>query len=133
MDTIFHQIVRGEVPAATFYEDDSVIAFLDIFPAYKGQAVVIPKKDPGDYIFYMNDEEYVQLMSSSRKVAKILQDFLKSPRVMMVVEGLQVPYVHVKLYPVVSEKLPFESQPGPRANDEELAELAVKLKESQVL
>lgn len=43
-ECIFCKIVRGEVPNHTVYEDDNVLAFLDIFPHAKGHTVLIPKE-----------------------------------------------------------------------------------------
>ncbi len=43
-DTIFGQIIRGEVPCHKVYEDDHVLAFLDIFPLSRGHTLVIPKE-----------------------------------------------------------------------------------------
>lgn len=42
-DCIFCKIVRGELPCAKLYEDDDVLAFMDIGPVIKGHALVIPK------------------------------------------------------------------------------------------
>ncbi len=42
-ETIFHKIVAGELPCHKVYEDDHVLAFLDIFPLSKGHTLVIPK------------------------------------------------------------------------------------------
>ena len=42
-DTIFHSIVKGEVPCYKVYEDEHVLAFLDIHPLCKGHTLVIPK------------------------------------------------------------------------------------------
>ena len=43
-DTIFGKILRGEIPCHRVYEDDLVLAFLDIFPLSKGHTLVIPKR-----------------------------------------------------------------------------------------
>ena len=43
MSTIFNKIIRGEIPAHIIYEDDSVIAFLDISQATVGHTLVVPK------------------------------------------------------------------------------------------
>jgi histidine triad (HIT) family protein len=43
-DTIFAQIIRGEVPCHRVYEDQRVLAFLDIFPLSAGHTLVIPKE-----------------------------------------------------------------------------------------
>ena len=40
---IFCRLVRGEIPSARIYEDEHVLAFLDIGPIIKGHTLVIPK------------------------------------------------------------------------------------------
>src|SRR3546814_9300328 len=41
---VFAQIIRGEAPCFTLYEDDDVLAFLDLFPQSYGHTLVIPKR-----------------------------------------------------------------------------------------
>jgi histidine triad (HIT) family protein len=43
-DSVFSKIIRGEIPCHRVYEDDHVIAFLDINPIAKGHTLVIPKE-----------------------------------------------------------------------------------------
>jgi histidine triad (HIT) family protein len=43
-ETIFDKILRGEIPCHKLYEDDLVLAFLDIAPLSFGHALVIPKE-----------------------------------------------------------------------------------------
>jgi len=43
-DTIFGKILRGEIPCHRVYEDDKVLAFLDINPLSRGHTLVIPKE-----------------------------------------------------------------------------------------
>ncbi len=43
-DTIFSKIIRGEIPCHKVYEDERVLAFLDIAPLSKGHTLVIPKE-----------------------------------------------------------------------------------------
>lgn len=42
-ETIFHKIVAGEIPCHKVYEDEHVLAFLDVFPLSRGHTLVIPK------------------------------------------------------------------------------------------
>jgi histidine triad (HIT) family protein len=42
-NNLFAKILRGEVPAVKVYEDEEVLAFMDIFPQTKGHLLVIPK------------------------------------------------------------------------------------------
>ncbi|MBI5513199.1 MAG: HIT family protein [Deltaproteobacteria bacterium] len=43
-DTIFGRILRGEIPCHKVYEDDHVLAFLDVYPLARGHTLVIPKE-----------------------------------------------------------------------------------------
>ena len=44
MDCIFCKIIQGEVPASKVYEDEEVIAFMDLFPIHEGHVLVVPKQ-----------------------------------------------------------------------------------------
>ncbi len=54
-DSIFSKIIRGEVPSHKIYEDDFVIAILDIGPLSEGHALVIPK-EPAATIDELSDD-----------------------------------------------------------------------------
>jgi histidine triad (HIT) family protein len=43
-ETIFSKIIRGEIPCHKVYEDDRVLAFLDVGPLSEGHTLVIPKE-----------------------------------------------------------------------------------------
>ncbi len=43
-ETIFTKIIRGEIPCHRVYEDEQVLAFLDIGPLSEGHTLVIPKR-----------------------------------------------------------------------------------------
>jgi histidine triad (HIT) family protein len=45
MATIFSKIIRGEIPCHKVYEDDRVLAFLDVGPLSQGHTLVIPKEE----------------------------------------------------------------------------------------
>jgi histidine triad (HIT) family protein len=42
-NNLFAKILRGEIPAVKVYEDDEVLAFMDIFPQARGHVLVVPK------------------------------------------------------------------------------------------
>ena len=54
-DTIFTRIIRGEIPCARVYEDDHVLAFLDIAPLSPGHTLVIPK-EPAATLDQLSDD-----------------------------------------------------------------------------
>jgi histidine triad (HIT) family protein len=54
-DTVFGKILRGELPCHRLYEDDQVLAFLDIFPIARGHCLVIPK-EPAATLDQLSDD-----------------------------------------------------------------------------
>jgi histidine triad (HIT) family protein len=44
-ETIFAKILRGDIPCHKVYEDEKVLAFLDVFPLSAGHVLVIPKEE----------------------------------------------------------------------------------------
>lgn len=97
---IFEEIVAGSRKAWTVWEDDNYLAFLTPFPNTPGFTVVIPKQNPGDYVFDLDDTAYSGLLQATRKVAKLLEKAFETPRVAMVFEGTGVSHVHAKLIPL---------------------------------
>lgn len=102
--TIFDEIVAGKIKSWNIWEDDKFLAFLTPFPNTPWVTVVIPKTNIWDNIFSLEETEYLNLLSASKRVAKLLKKALNVSRVAMVVEGTGVAYVHVKLYPLYWEK-----------------------------
>jgi len=49
-DCIFCKIIRGEIPSFKVYEDDDILAFLDVNPINKGHTLVIPKHHSRDIL-----------------------------------------------------------------------------------
>ncbi len=99
-DTIFDKIVRNEIESRIVWEDSNHMAFLTPFPNTPGLTVVIPKKNIGDYVFKLSDEEYTEFLLATKKVANILEKAFETNRVALVFEGTGVAYVHAKLYPL---------------------------------
>ena len=54
-ETIFSKILRGEIPCHKVYEDDQVLAFLDINPLSAGHTLVIPK-EPAATVDALSDD-----------------------------------------------------------------------------
>lgn len=98
--TIFDDIIEGKVKAWPVWEDDNFLAFLTPFPNTPGVTVVIPKRNPGDYVFNLNDQQYMAFMRAIKTVARLLEQAFETPRVALVFEGTGVAHVHAKLYPL---------------------------------
>lgn len=59
-DTVFGKIVRGQIPCHKVYEDDQVLAFLDINPLSAGHTLVIPKES-AETLDQLSDESAAAL------------------------------------------------------------------------
>ena len=55
-DCIFCKIIKGEIPSKKVYEDDKVIAIMDVNPKVDGHTLVIPKKHVTDYTELSNED-----------------------------------------------------------------------------
>src|SRR4051812_26906058 len=53
-ETVFAKILRGEIPCHRIYEDDAVLAFLDVNPLSRGHTLVIPK-EPAETLDQLSD------------------------------------------------------------------------------
>ncbi len=54
-DTVFGKIIRGEIPCHKIYEDEHVLAFLDVNPLSEGHTLVIPK-EPAETLDALSDD-----------------------------------------------------------------------------
>lgn len=97
MSSIFAKIVAGEIPCYKIYEDDKVLAFLDIHPEAKGHTLVIPKIEV-DRIYDLPDEDYAAVMAAAKKIARRMEDVLGA-RTLWKVIGTDVPHAHIHLMP----------------------------------
>jgi len=65
----FAKILRGEFPCHKVYEDEHVLAFLDIMPRAPGHTLVIPKA-PARNILDIKEEDFVHVARATRKIAR---------------------------------------------------------------
>jgi len=100
---IFCQIVSGAIPSRRIYEDDQVLAFLDIRPVSAGHTLVIPKEH------YRNLEEIdpaslARLIQAVQAVGRIIKDKLGVAGYNVTenndpVAGQEVPHLHFHVIP----------------------------------
>ena len=67
-NNIFAKILRGEFPCYKVFEDDHVLAFLDIMPRTPGHTLVIPKA-PARNILDITPEDYAHVARGAHKIA----------------------------------------------------------------
>ena len=127
-DSIFTKIVKGEIPCHKIYEDEQTLAFMDIHPIQPGQVLVIPKQQV-EFVWDLDDEVYTAVMATAQKVAQHLKlTFPEKLYVALIVEGLDVPHAHVKVFPFDDDQ-EFRFKPDMTADPDHpaLAAIAAKL------
>jgi len=106
MNCIFCKIINGDIPSYKVYEDDVVLAFLDIHPDSNGHTLIIPKKH---FVELKDIEEgtLLHIMKVSKDIEKLLYDKLSCDGVTLVQNnGLpqEVKHYHLHLIPKYREK-----------------------------
>lgn len=145
--SVFEKIADGELPSWKIWEDDTYVAFLSLFASTPGMTIVIPKKNPGGYVFALEDDAIAGLMRAAKKVANLLEKALGVPKVALVFEGEAVQHTHAKLYPmhdldadrsafpqleVFFPKYPgyIQTSSGPKLSDADLDAMQAKIKQA---
>jgi histidine triad (HIT) family protein len=95
---IFCKIARGDIPSKKTYEDEKVLAFLDINPKATGHTLLIPKKH---YRWFQDLPEDIadDLFRIARKVARDIKEEFDADYIRLGIVGTDVPHVHVHLIP----------------------------------
>lgn len=73
---IFCKIANGEIPSATLYEDEDFRVILDLGPASKGHALILPKEHAAN-LYELPDELASKAMIVAKKVGTVLAKGLK--------------------------------------------------------
>jgi histidine triad (HIT) family protein len=127
-ESIFTKIVKGEIPAHKIYENERVLAFLDIHPLTAGHTLVIPKHQI-EFVWDLDDEDYQAVMAAAKAIARRMRDVLGVKYVGVKVIGVDVPHAHVQLVPFNSAAEYTASQDMEREPDHAgLAAIAEKLR-----
>lgn len=75
MDCLFCKIIKGEIPCFKLYENEYVLAFLDINPDSDGHTLIIPKKHYKD-IDDIDEFTITEIFKAAQIVKKLLTDKL---------------------------------------------------------
>lgn len=129
-NNIFGKILRGEIPAHKVFEDDIVLAFMDIMPRAEGHVLVIPKEGARN-LLDVSPDTLAELMKRVQHVAKALgkafdADGLTLHQFNESAGGQVIYHLHFHLLPRW-EGVPLRP-PGTMADDARLAEQAAKIR-----
>ena len=102
-DCIFCKIIKGEASSRKVYEDEEVLAILDIVPRFaEGQCLIIPKRHV-EYFYDLDDDEVACLFKVVKIVANKIEGAFGRGNVAMLARGRTVSHAHIILFPSTGE------------------------------
>ena len=105
---VFCKIIRREIPGAIVYEDNDVLAFLDISPTAPGHTLVIPKEHHETFLGTPRKLMY-NVMDVAQRIGQVQIKTLKAQGVNILINnyppaGQSVPHFHVHVIPRYGKK-----------------------------
>ena len=131
-DCTFCKIVAGEMPATVVLEDERAIAIMDVNPATRGDALVIPRKHVRD-LLEIEREDLEAAVAAAQKLARRAVDRLGADGVNLLnscgeAAWQTIFHFHIHVIPRYEHdplRLPWTPSPG---NPDEIAATAAKLR-----
>ena len=130
-DCIFCKIANGEIPSDTVYEDERFRVILDLSPAVKGHALILPK-DHFDDLTGADDATLESILKLAKRIAAAQLKALKCDGFNVVqnngeAAGQTVHHLHVHVIPRYSGAAKIVDWPQLESEPKEQAELAAKI------
>ena len=125
MATLFTRIINGDLPGRFVYADELAVAFLSISPLTPGHTLVVSREevdqwtDAGDPLLH-------HCLDIARRIGNAAKQAFDAPRAGLIIAGLEIPHLHVHVFPVWSLE-DFDFSRARAASDEELDQAAARL------
>ena len=126
---IFCDIAQGKIPSSTIYEDDKVIAFLDLSQVTKGHTLVVPKQHYDNFLS-CEEETLAHLMKVASMLGRHIMQKTNAAGMNILsnvneAAGQSVMHFHVHLIPRydTSDAITLEFNPSPKQDMDALKEL----------
>ena len=132
-DCIFCKIANGDIPSKTLYEDEDFRVILDLGPATKGHALILPKEH-ADNLYELPDETASKVFVLAKKLAIKMKEKLNCDGLNIVqnngeVAGQTVFHFHMHLIPrYKGDQVGITWHPG-ELSDADKEEILLKVKE----
>ena len=131
-DCLFCGIVEGSIPSETIDSDERTVSFMDINPATRGHALVVPRAHSAD-LLEISDEDLTATMLASRRVAARMKDELEADGINLInacgaAAWQTVFHFHIHVVPRYEDdplKLPWVPEEG---DPEQIAQIAERLR-----
>lgn len=129
MASVFSKIIDGELPGRFVHEDDEFVAFLTIAPVTQGHTLVVPRAEI-DHWQDVDADVFDRIMALSRRIGKAVRLAFDAPRAGLLIAGLEVPHLHIHVFPAYSLEDFNITGADPNPSPESLDEAQAKIKDA---
>lgn len=98
MASVFSSIIAGDIPGRFVWSDDEVVAFLTVAPVTQGHTLVVPRKEI-DQWQDLDPAEFGKLTEVAQTLGKAVRKAFDAPRAGLLIAGLEVPHLHLHVFP----------------------------------
>lgn len=131
-DNIFSKILRGDIPSVKVWEDDQVLAFMDVFPQSEGHVLVVSRTSQARTILEIEPDVLERLILAVQRTARAIEKVL-TPEGLSVMQfngeagGQTVFHLHFHIVPRWSDRPMKGHGHAPMADAEQLKALAARI------
>ncbi|WP_067842460.1 HIT family protein [Nocardia lijiangensis] len=129
MASVFSAIIAGQIPGRFVWEDDEFVAFLTIAPITQGHTLVVPRKEI-DHWQDIDADTFARLNGVAQQIGRAVRAAFDAPRAGLLIAGLEVPHLHVHVFPAYSLGDFNISGADPNPSPESLDEAQAKIKQA---
>ncbi|WP_332660103.1 HIT family protein [Brevundimonas sp.] len=131
-DNIFARILRGEIPSVKVWEDDEVLAFMDVFPQSEGHVLLISKTSTARTLLEIEPDALARLTEATRRTARAVEKALQPDGVQIMqlngeAAGQTVFHLHFHIIPRWADRQMKGHGHAPMADVETLRGLADRI------
>lgn len=101
MATLFSKIIDGEIPGRFVWADETCVAFLTIEPVTDGHTMIVSRREIEQWTS-ADAETWAHLQHVAQLIGRAQQAEWETPRIAMMLEGFEVPHLHVHVWPASS-------------------------------
>ncbi|MFQ6324901.1 HIT family protein [Nocardia sp. NBC_01009] len=132
MASVFSAIIDGQLPGRFVWEDEEFVGFLTIAPITPGHTLVVPRKEI-DQWQDVDAEIFARLNGVAQKIGQAVRQAWDAPRAGLLIAGLEVPHLHVHVFPAFTmgnfDISGADHHPSPESLDEAQARIKQALRD----
>jgi diadenosine tetraphosphate (Ap4A) HIT family hydrolase len=130
MASVFSKIINREIPGRFVYEDDEFVGFLTIAPVTQGHTLIVPRAEI-DQWQDVDPQVWGRITALSQRVGQAVVKAFDAPRAGFLIAGLEVPHLHVHVFPAYTlgdfDISGADTNPSPESLDEAQAKITAAL------